>query len=82
MHVQADKIGMVCRLYEEDNPNELNIVPQPDGRVSLGIEDRDSGNNELWITVSREELRAALALGDVPLLSVEAPDGGVWKPVV
>jgi hypothetical protein len=71
---------MVCRLYdgENDNPNELNVVAQPNGRVSLGIEDRDSGDDELWITVSRAELLAALALTDAQCVSVDAPDKGQW----
>jgi hypothetical protein len=57
----------VCRLYDgnEDNPNELNVGRLSDGRLTIGLEDRDSGNNELWITVSEEELLAALALTKV-----------------
>lgn len=84
MHIQADKLGMVCRIYDlvDDCPNELNVVAQPNGRVSIGIEDRDGGDVELWITVSREELLSALALGEVPRLTVDAPEGGAWTPIV
>lgn len=80
MHIQADRLGLAVRIVDgvQDNPNELTIVGHNDGRVSLGIEDRDSGNAELWITVTRDELLAALAVTAAPLVSVEAPDGGYY----
>lgn len=64
MHIQSDQQMTVVRLYDrvQDNPNELNLVRLADGRVDVGIEDRDSGNNELHIAVNVSELRAALAV--------------------
>ena len=80
MHIQSDKLGLVVRLYDHynDNPNELNIVRVGDGRVNLAIEDRDGGNAYMQVTVTREELTAALAVIDAPIVSVDAPDGGFY----
>jgi len=80
MHIQADNLGLVVRLYDHvnDNPNELNIVRMDDGRISLGIEDRDSGNDQLSIVVTREELLAALAVIEASPVSANAPDGGIY----
>lgn len=61
----------VARLYDgvRDNPNELNISRNTDGRVVVGIEDRDSGNTELWIVVDEAELLAALAVTKIAHVS-------------
>lgn len=61
----------LARLLDvlEDNPNELTIASPTGSVVIVGIEDRDSGNNELWITVDRKQLEAALAVTGVPSVS-------------
>ena len=80
MHIQTDSLGLVVRLYDAvlDNPNELSIGRAHDGRVWLTLADRDGGNTELTLTTSREELLAALALIDAQVVSVDAPDGGLY----
>jgi hypothetical protein len=57
----------VARLYDvtKDNPNELNVGCDTAGNVVVGMEDRDNGNVELWITVDRDQLLAALAVTKV-----------------
>jgi hypothetical protein len=80
MHIQADHIGLLCRLYDSvtDNPNELSIGRATKNIVWMTMVDRDGGNTELTMNVSREELTAALALIDAPMVSVDAPDGGAY----
>jgi hypothetical protein len=60
----VNHLNNVARLYDavKDNPNELNIGRDNDGNVVVGMEDRDSGNVELWITVDEDQLLAALAV--------------------
>lgn len=61
----------LARLLDvtRDNPNELTIARDTAGNVVVGIEDRDDGNTELWITVDAEQLAAALAITTVPHVS-------------
>jgi hypothetical protein len=81
MHIQADSLGLVVRLYDDvnDNPNELSIGRADANHVWLTMVDRDGGNTELTLTVSRHELLAALAVVDAALVSVDAPDGGAYR---
>lgn len=61
----------LARLLDatRDNPNELTIARDVDGRVIVGIADRDDGNTELWITVDGAQLAAALAITAVAHVS-------------
>jgi hypothetical protein len=61
----------LARLLDatEDNPNELTVAGIPSDKVIIGLHDRDSGNNELWITVDRAQLEAALAVTKVRTVS-------------
>lgn len=61
----------LARLLDvlEDTPNELTIASPTHDVVIVGIEDRDDGNKELWIAVSRKQLEAALAVTGVPSVS-------------
>jgi hypothetical protein len=73
VHVVAYDDVVVVRLYDQtrDNPVELNVAKRGDGLVAVGMEDRDSGNVELWTAVNADALRAALALVCVGSVSVE-----------
>jgi hypothetical protein len=54
----------LARVYDrvKDNPNELTVGRAGDGRVILLMVDRDGGNTELSLTVSEDDLMAALAV--------------------
>jgi hypothetical protein len=64
MMIQIAHDHNVARMVDgvDDNPNELSIGRTADGRVAVGIVDRDSGSAELWINVCEEDLLAALAV--------------------
>lgn len=70
MTLVVNHINRVARIYDatKDNPNELNIAVR-DGNVIVGMEDRDNGNIELWITVREDELLAALAVTKIATVS-------------
>jgi hypothetical protein len=60
MHIQSmscsRSCATACRTTRRVEPRSIG-----DGRIGVGMEDRDSGNNELHISVNLSELRAALA---------------------
>jgi len=70
--IQSDQHGLVCRLLDGivDNPNELSLVKLNDGRIGMVMVDRDSGNKEMTLDVQREDLIAALAVLDTPIVGV------------
>lgn len=72
LHIQSDGKTTVCRILdsENDNPIELNVGYAEAGFVSIGLENKDNGSDEMWIKVDVRDLRAALAVIDVPRFSV------------
>jgi hypothetical protein len=58
----------VARLYDPtaDNPVELTVGRHSDGIVTIVAVDRDGGNTELVVNVSREQLLAAVAMTALP----------------
>lgn len=58
----------IVRLLDSvnDNPLELTMGAAEEGRIALHIEDRDAGTMTDSLVLDVAELRAALALLDVP----------------
>jgi hypothetical protein len=55
----------------DDNPLELTMGATGTGRIALYLEDRDAGTSTEPLVLDAAELRAALALLDLPHVYVE-----------
>lgn len=58
-----NEMKLVCLIDSiNDNPLELTIGAADEGRVTLHLEDRDTGTMTDTLTIDTDELRAGLAI--------------------